>query len=109
MPLIPKRLTCGTATVFDTSMVVAPFAAQARRRESAKILCLMRGRRGGTRVLLTWRAGVPPAPAGRPRPAVPRRGILGAMQYDLGKVIVKKRARLPHWHAEHAIYFITWN
>jgi REP element-mobilizing transposase RayT len=30
-------------------------------------------------------------------------------KYDLGVVKVQKRARLPHWHADHAIYFITWH
>jgi putative transposase len=30
-------------------------------------------------------------------------------KYDLGVVNVQKRARLPHWHAEHAIYFVTWH
>ena len=30
-------------------------------------------------------------------------------KYDLGVVNVRKRARLPHWRAEHAIYFVTWN
>jgi REP element-mobilizing transposase RayT len=29
-------------------------------------------------------------------------------KYELGGVTVQKRSRLPHWHAEHAIYFITW-
>jgi REP element-mobilizing transposase RayT len=29
--------------------------------------------------------------------------------YDLGVVKVQRRARLPHWHAEHAVYFITWH
>jgi REP element-mobilizing transposase RayT len=29
-------------------------------------------------------------------------------KYDLGRLEIKKRNRLPHWHAEHAIYFITW-
>ena len=29
--------------------------------------------------------------------------------YDLGVVKVQKRARLPHWHAELAVYFITWH
>lgn len=31
------------------------------------------------------------------------------MQYDLGRVIVKKRSRLPHWQVEHGIYFVTWH
>lgn len=30
------------------------------------------------------------------------------LNYDLGGVKVRKRSRLPHWHAEHAIYFVTW-
>ncbi|HXH93253.1 MAG TPA: transposase [Thermoanaerobaculia bacterium] len=29
-------------------------------------------------------------------------------KYELGGVTVQKRSRLPHWHAEHAIYFVTW-
>jgi len=29
-------------------------------------------------------------------------------KYDLGEIDVRKRGRLPHWHAEHAIYFVTW-
>ncbi|MGA8809610.1 MAG: transposase [Thermoanaerobaculia bacterium] len=29
-------------------------------------------------------------------------------KYDLGRLDIKRRNRLPHWHAEHAIYFITW-
>ena len=30
-------------------------------------------------------------------------------KYDLGVVKVRKRTRLPHWDAEHAIYFVTWH
>ena len=30
-------------------------------------------------------------------------------KYDLGGVKVKKRLRLPHWQADHAIYFVTWH
>ncbi|MEA2238044.1 MAG: hypothetical protein QOC81_2768 [Thermoanaerobaculia bacterium] len=29
-------------------------------------------------------------------------------KYELGGVTVQKRSRLPHWHADHAIYFVTW-
>jgi hypothetical protein len=29
-------------------------------------------------------------------------------KYELGRLDIRKRNRLPHWHAEHAIYFITW-
>ena len=29
-------------------------------------------------------------------------------KYELTRLNIKKRNRLPHWHAEHAIYFITW-
>jgi REP element-mobilizing transposase RayT len=30
-------------------------------------------------------------------------------QYDLGAIAVHKRARLPHWSARHAVYFVTWH
>jgi REP element-mobilizing transposase RayT len=30
-------------------------------------------------------------------------------KYDLGHVEVRKRSRLPHWHADYAINFVTWN
>jgi len=29
--------------------------------------------------------------------------------YELGKVEVHKRKRLPHWDAQHGIYFVTFN
>src|SRR5947209_13342400 len=29
-------------------------------------------------------------------------------KYDLGRLEIRKRNRLPHWDSEHAIYFITW-
>ena len=29
-------------------------------------------------------------------------------KYDLGRVTVRKRLRLPHWDAQQAIYFVTW-
>jgi len=29
-------------------------------------------------------------------------------KYELGRLEIRKRSRLPHWHAENAIYFITW-
>src|SRR5688572_12859098 len=31
------------------------------------------------------------------------------MKFDLGTVEVHKRKRLPHWDAQHAIYFVTFN
>lgn len=31
------------------------------------------------------------------------------MQYDLGRVTIRKRDGLPHWDAQHAIYFVTFN
>jgi len=31
------------------------------------------------------------------------------MHYDLGRLEIRKRNRLPHWDAEHAIYFVTFN
>jgi REP element-mobilizing transposase RayT len=31
------------------------------------------------------------------------------MKFDLGDVEVHKRKRLPHWHAQHAIYCVTFN
>lgn len=31
------------------------------------------------------------------------------MKFDLGSVSITKRKRLPHWRAQHAIYFITYN
>jgi REP element-mobilizing transposase RayT len=37
-----------------------------------------------------------------------RYASLSMRKYELGKVQVLKRARLPHWRAEHAIYFLTW-
>ena len=30
------------------------------------------------------------------------------MLFELGLVTPHKRKRLPHWDAEHAIYFVTW-
>ena len=31
------------------------------------------------------------------------------MRYELGSVTIRKRNRMPHWDAQHAIYFITFN
>jgi len=31
------------------------------------------------------------------------------MLYDLGRVQIQKRNRLPHWHTQHGIYFVTFN
>lgn len=31
------------------------------------------------------------------------------MRYDLGAIQIRKRNRLPHWRAEHAVYFVTFN
>src|SRR5688572_7198720 len=31
------------------------------------------------------------------------------MKFDVGHVTVRKRNRLPHWDAEHGIYFVTFN
>ncbi len=31
------------------------------------------------------------------------------MQYDLGRVVIKKAHHLPHWYVEHGIYFVTWH
>src|SRR5205807_10609935 len=63
-------------------------------------------------------AGVSPASGGR----LARRGSLNVLgtgaaflryphsmrKYDFGRLEIRKRNRLPHWDAEHAIYFITW-
>jgi len=29
-------------------------------------------------------------------------------KYEIGHLDIRKRNRLPHWHTENAIYFITW-
>ena len=31
------------------------------------------------------------------------------MKFDLGRVTVRKRDRLPHWDVQHGIYFVTFN
>lgn len=31
------------------------------------------------------------------------------MKFDVGRVTVRKRNRLPHWDVEHGIYFVTFN
>ena len=31
------------------------------------------------------------------------------MYFELGRVQVRKRSRLPHWDVEHGIYFVTWH
>src|SRR5688572_286463 len=31
------------------------------------------------------------------------------MKFDVGRVDVRKRDRLPHWEVEHGIYFVTFN
>lgn len=31
------------------------------------------------------------------------------MRYELGSIQIRKRNRMPHWDAQHAIYFLTFN